>query len=103
MARPFTPPAKWKGEQHFHGCIECRSRYSDSCQVLKADGVCNPCRSGIPSGRQRAWGPAACCLENSRLCEKYDRERYKLAGLGPWFVCRTCARTFPARPEQVRT
>lgn len=101
MARPFTPPAKWKGEQHFHGCTQCRGRYGDACSELKTDRTCNPCRSGIPSTRRAAWAPHPCCSESLRLCEKYDRERHKLAGLGPWFVCRTCARTFPTQPEQV--
>lgn len=103
MARAYTPLAKWKGEQHFHGCKDCRGRYYDACAELKADGICNPCRSGIRSARQLAWAPAACCFENSRPAEKYDRDQHKLAGLGPWFVCRTCARTFPVHPEQVRT
>lgn len=103
MARPFTPPAKWKGEQHFHGCTQCRARYLDACVDLKVDGTCNPCRSGITSNRQTAWAPRPCCLGNARLCEKYDRERHKLAGPGPWFRCTACARTFPAQPEQVRT
>lgn len=103
MARAFTPPAKWKGEQHFHGCTECRGRYGDACTELQVDGTCNACRSGIPSIDQSVRAPHGCCFNNVRLCEKYDRERYKLAGPGPWFVCRTCARTFPARPEQVLT
>lgn len=99
--RPF-PTAKWKGKLHYHGC-QCGRTYGDACTTPEKNGRCNPCISGIPSKLARGREPTVCCLTNLRPAEKYDRERYNLAGPGPWWICKTCARQFIRPPKEVPT
>lgn len=93
--------AKFAGKQHHHGCTGCRRRYVCACTTPEENDRCNFCISGRLGAS--AWDPRPCCLTDSRLCENYDRDAHKLAGPGPWFKCRTCARTFPCQPERVKT
>lgn len=102
MARTYST-AKFAGKQHHHGCTDCRRRYVCACDTPQINSTCNSCRSGRVGEGARAWEPQPCCLADYRLCETYDRDVHKLAGPGPWFRCRTCARTFPCKPEQVKT
>jgi hypothetical protein len=102
VARPYAT-AKYAKKQHHHGCKGCRRRYVCACSQPESDGRCNACISGRRSVYTAAWEPQSCCLIDARPCDKYDRDRYLLAGPGPWFTCRTCARTFPCPPEKVRT
>jgi hypothetical protein len=82
---------------HAHGCTRCHLRYDDACADPATDGRCVACRGG------KAWqllidsnAPRDCCRQQARLVHgKEEKERYRLAGSGLWFICPTCARTFP--------
>jgi hypothetical protein len=101
MTKPFAQ-TKFIGKQHNHGCTRCRRRYWDACQDPNTASLCNSCVTGRVSAWARGGEPAACCTTaNVRPADRTDRERYLLAGQGPWFLCKTCARQFPCPPEKV--
>jgi hypothetical protein len=101
VAKPH-PVGKWAGKQHHHACTRCRRRYHDACETPAVDGVCNSCRTGRLSTWVAATEPRPCCLTDAMPADRYDRDKYLLAGPGPWWVCRTCARQFPTQPKEVR-
>jgi hypothetical protein len=90
---------------HAHGCIQCGSRYMDSCTTSEKNGTCYPCRSGVPNTfLTQGYLPIECCPSNiRRVFDPDELLRYRLAGPGPWFICRSCQRTFPHHIEQDQT
>ena len=98
--KPFSV-AKWAGKLHYHGCIKCHLRYHDACESPAHDSRCPSCITGRISAYQAAIEPRPCCLTDARLAKKDDRERYTLAGAGPWWLCRTCARQFTNQPKEL--
>lgn len=97
--KPY-PTAKWVGKHHYHGCTTCGLRYDDTCRTPEADGTCLSCRRGELSVYQYAYMPRPCCFTNSQVASKDDRTLYKLAGPGPWWKCKTCARQFTRQPQE---
>lgn len=82
---------------HLHFCRErdCRTVYDDyRCDDVSVNGHCHHHR-----GRQRpVWDmtrdPQPCCYGNTYQVVSTDElVRQRLAGPGPWFKCRTCARS----------
>ena len=93
-AAKFKPPAKWKHKGHHHGCTSCHLRYRCNCDQLDVDGICVDCRMGRRTFIQEGNYPKECCASRRLVQFKEDRERYKLAGPGPWWICPTCCRQF---------
>lgn len=92
---------KFKNKLHYHGCDQCRLRYSCSCDMPGVDVTCSTCKGGHPeSSWQAANKPRACCQENTRRANDADRDMYKLAGPGPWWVCTHCWRQQPINPQE---
>jgi hypothetical protein len=86
----------FKNTLHAHGCTRCHLRYQDACADPATDARCTTCRGG------RGWqllidnaAARACCRVSARLVSNEEKDRYRLAGSGLWFICPTCARTFP--------
>jgi hypothetical protein len=79
---------------HFHFCSEddCRLIYEDACRDVTSNGLCHLHRGGRRPVWVSARDPQECCIENCRAVIGEDLVRYKLAGPGPWYQCRTCAR-----------
>lgn len=81
---------------HFHTCADrdCRVMYECyGCDDATKNGRCHACR-GL---RRPTWDlirdPQPCCQGNCVLVTSKDQlVRYHLAGPGPWFQCKTCAR-----------
>lgn len=89
----------FSGTRHAHGCTRCATRYEDACTTPGTDGLCITCRGG------RGWAlliqgmePAPCCTECAVVATKDDRQTYRLVGSRVWFLCKSCARTFPYDP-----
>jgi hypothetical protein len=95
MARKFYV-ASLRNKAHYHGCPQCRSRFSCACDTPEWVGTCPNCRLG----RTRSLlvvRPAHCCQpDNLRQVRNDERESYKLAGDHGWLICRTCFRQQPA-------
>jgi hypothetical protein len=88
--------SKMAGEAHLHSCAarDCRLVYEDSCNTPGENGRCHVCRNV----RRPVWAegrdPRDCCWGNcEQVTDKVQIRRYALAGPGPWYQCRTCART----------
>ena len=96
----------FKEKLHYHGCDRCRGRYSCSCDMPGVDTTCGQCRGGHTekglSTWQAATAPRDCCREQARTATNRERETYKLAGPGPWWVCTHCWRTHPKNPRSPR-
>lgn len=85
---------RWKGSLHYHGCIACHCAMTCACETPEADTQpCNDCRQGRVTFIQEGRYPRECCADRE-LATKDDRETYKLAGPGPWWICTTCCRQF---------
>lgn len=87
--------ASLAGDAHLHYCgtRECRKVYEDCCETPGVNGRCHECR-GV---RRPIWmvarEPRPCCLGGSaQVINKKELRRYSLAGPGPWYQCKTCAR-----------
>lgn len=91
--------ASLAGKQHQHGCIDCHCAYTCGCRQPELDRQCNDCRQGRDTYIQMGMYPAACC-GTRRLATRKERETYKLAGLGNWWICTTCWRRFTAPGEE---
>lgn len=87
-----------KPELHYHGCTHCKRRYPDACEDRKPN-TCPSCRMGRTSIYMTGIDPRPCCTENARLANKDDLKTYRLAGPGPWWLCRECARQFAFDPR----
>lgn len=106
MASRLTENGLYSGLRkswHIHFCKNrtCRQTYEctglvDKKTVCEArvNGRCHTCRGAAV----RPWWCAArdphpCCVDNVR--QAHDREellRYRLAGPGPWYLCKSCMR-----------
>lgn len=90
-----------------HGCIRCHGRYTIKHGEEKKDpsfsddGLCELCKYGRPRGYDTGqWDARICCLLEAREATKAEVRQHKLAGMGPWYICPTCVRTFPhVRPS----
>lgn len=89
------------GRHHAHGCVECSRRYTDRCRDPGENGLCQLCR-GLERPRwETSFEPGDCCPEFSVLVRDSETlGRFNLAGPGPWFKCRACARTHPFDPKE---
>lgn len=89
---------------HQHCCYECKGVYTDSCGTPTENKHCVGCQSA--HGRplwDRDRDPMKCCLELG-ACEMVTDGAtialFKLAGPGPWFICKTCHRTHGYLPKE---
>jgi len=91
-----------RGKHHWHACTTCKVRvYGCHCQATETNGRCQACRGGRRPVWELAREPRDCCLVNCKqLLSADELERYQLAGPGPWFQCRTCARCFGGYPKE---
>lgn len=89
-------------EFHAHGCLACGRRYTDTCGTPAVNAECTTCRTGQPPATwDRDYEPQSCCRRHAVLITTVDvLDRYSLAGPGPWFLCRECARTHPFDPKE---
>lgn len=86
--------------QHFCRNRDCRTVYEDNCHEPQVNRCCTPCskevpgwgiRTGVASRTWRWREPSLCCYGNCAVVTTKDViERYKLAGPGPWFQCKSC-------------
>lgn len=82
---------------HAHGCPKCRERFEDACSEPQSDPTCVQCRTGNitwPQMRENRR-PKDCCRYHSRLVMKTEVKQFRLGSTCLWFICKTCARTFP--------
>lgn len=87
--------ASLAGEAHLHFCSEreCRKVYEDCCLNPAANGRCHECRGVRRPIWMSARDPQRCCQGNcAHVTNKATLRRYNLAGPGPWYQCKTCAR-----------
>lgn len=83
------------GVRHMHFCSDrdCRLVYEDSCTEPESSGLCDYCRTGSRSAYMPVRDPQECCLDNCKQVTDPNRlVTFQLAGPGPWFQCKTCAR-----------
>lgn len=86
---------KLAGVAHFHFCSdrECRLIYEDSCDTPEVNGRCEPCRGRTRSRYLPVRDPQECCIDNCvQITYRPLLITHQLAGPGPWFQCKTCAR-----------
>ena len=90
-----------KSELHYHGCVQCKRRFGDTCGEAKTfAGPCLFCRTGHePPIWVKSMEPQPCCFERATPASKHDLKTYRLAGKGPWWSCRNCYRQFPINPK----
>ncbi len=82
------------GTAHFHFCEhrDCRLIYEDACHTPEVNGLCQAHR-GIRRALMTVRDPQECCIGNcAQVLDKEQIIRHQLAGPGPWYQCRTCAR-----------
>lgn len=81
---------------HLHFCSDrtCRLVYECyACDDVAKNGRCQACRGVRRPVYISARDPQPCCLGNcAQVTDQAEIVRYKLAGPGPWFQCKTCAR-----------
>ena len=83
------------GKHHFHCCTTptCKRAFGCRCDAPETNGLCHDCRGTSRPIWEVARDPKACCVKNTKpVTNADDLGRYDLAGPGPWFQCRTCAR-----------
>lgn len=86
---------KLKGKPHWHFCSnrECRLLYEDRCEEIDRNGRCHGCRGARRPIWVAARDPRECCIGNcTQVLAVEQLVKYALAGPGPWFQCKTCAR-----------
>jgi hypothetical protein len=82
-------------KHHFHFCSDraCRLIYEDNCADPERNGRCPSCR-GTTRNNLLVRDPQECCLDNCvQITDRDVLLAHKLAGPGPWFICKTCARS----------
>ncbi len=93
--KPEATIAGFAGRFHLHSCTSCGHTYGCSCTSPAVNGRCGDCRTdhGRPLW-DRDRDPAPCCGRDQLdlLTRADDLKTYQLAGPGPWWKCRTCAR-----------
>jgi hypothetical protein len=90
------------GHRHFCSDRTCRRIYQclaviylrGGCPNPRVNGRCAPCRGyPVPETFEIAWAPRECCRNNVRqITDRDELLSHRLAGPGPWFKCKTCAR-----------
>jgi hypothetical protein len=99
----FTELAK---SYHYHFCSnrDCREFYEDyRCEDVSKNGRCHKCRGLEKPLLYESRDPRPCCWGNTEVVLGAERiVRYRLAGPGPWFQCKTCARChgWPCIPNE---
>lgn len=85
---------KMAGVEHFHGCAApgCRVAYSCRCTTPEVNGRCHACRGVRRPVHEAYRDPRPCCAGSELVTATTSIATYLLAGPGPWFQCRTCAR-----------
>ena len=86
--------SKLAGNPHVHTCRDrdCRLIYEDTCESPENNEHCQRCR-GVKRELMRHRDPQECCIGNCvQIFTRTEIMRYALAGPGPWYQCRTCAR-----------
>lgn len=88
---------------HLHFCSsrDCRLVYECSGPVIqmgtcnaRSNGRCQKCRDQIRPIWVSSRDPRPCCLNNVvQVLDRADLLTHRLAGPGPWYRCRSCART----------
>ena len=93
----LTAVRNMAGKAHQHACTTegCVARFDCSCESPEHNGAC-PEHRGSP---KPSWAhyrePKACCVANTEHVSSPEViAAHQLAGPGPWFRCRSCARTF---------
>lgn len=95
---------KLANKLHYHSCAGCTLIYKCSCPAADVNGRCWACRGGRRPSWDVARDPQDCCINNCRqMTLAEDLARYQLAGPGPWFQCKTCARCHGAYPQKKET
>lgn len=87
--------AKLAGKAHLHACtnLDCLATYEDNCSCPAINGRCSRCRGHRVPVWETARAPQPCCVDNTAQVVRVEELlRYDLAGPGPWFQCKTCAR-----------
>ena len=95
--------AELAGKRHSHFCRdrECRNWYEDACSTPEKNDLCHTCipmeRRDRSAPERPRWAvardPRECCIGNcAQVTDRTEIKRYSLAGPGPWFQCKTCAR-----------
>ncbi len=88
--------ASLKRKGHYHGCPQCKSRWSCACDRPERTGRCPNCRLGRTTSLL-VVAPESCCTADSlRPVRSDERASYKLAGEHGWLICRVCFRQQPA-------
>lgn len=81
---------------HLHFCSnrDCRIVYDDyRCDDVTKNGRCHRCRGLERPVWDASRDPHECCVGNcTQVTQPDEIVRYRLAGPGPWFQCKTCAR-----------
>lgn len=91
---------------HLHFCANrnCRLTYDDyACADVTKNGRCHQCRGLRRPGWDTSRDPQPCCTGNCFQVVDADLiVRHRLAGPGPWFKCKTCARChgWPCSPNE---
>lgn len=83
------------GVRHMHFCADrsCRLVYEDSCIEPETGDLCPTCKGRERSAYMPYRDPQECCLDNTKqVTFPPDFIRFQIAGPGPWFQCKTCAR-----------
>lgn len=98
MAKKWSSE-KFKGKLHYHPCISCGIPYTCPCKTPAVDDLCNlhsPLRlpQNGPTVLYTNRLPQQCCFIHARSASTEDRNIYRLAGPGPWWICRLCFRQF---------
>lgn len=101
-ATPEGVLKKLRGSLHYHSCSTCRFRvYRCACNQPAINDRCQLCRGVRRPIYEAARDPRPCCIGNCTLVSRAEElARYDLAGPGPWFQCRTCARCFGEYPKE---
>jgi len=108
LAKPKRSPEavlrKMNDSLHHHACLGCGFRYSCACPEAARNARCQACRDQNKRARpcwDQSTDPAECCFGNCEQVLDTDAiERYRLAGPGPWFQCKTCKRAHGRLPRR---
>lgn len=92
--------AKLARKLHMHACPTCGLPRWCSCATPAVDlPPCTECTTGRRSTLVDGWRPIPCCESATQPATNDERTLYRLAGPGPWWLCRRCARVFGFQPS----
>lgn len=88
------------GHKHFCSDRECRTVYDcldvaflHRCAEPRRNGRCQSCREVVVPAWSAGQQVQDCCANNVRqVIDRAELLAHRLAGPGPWFKCKTCAR-----------